>query len=166
MKTIFDSCNPRPEVLKGELREEIFAARLKDVMDGEADRVYQDPATFFENTYPTDGLKLLLDEALGRLTGTNPTNNAIIRLETAFGGGKTHSLIALYHAANGHVSADMVRGVVDPALLPQPGQVRVAGVVGSDLDPPPASTTQRTTSAPTRCGERWPINWPEQAATC
>lgn len=135
MKTIFDSCDPRPEVLKGELREEIFAARLKDVMDGEADRVYQHPATFFENTYPTEGLKLLLDEALGRLTGTNPANNAIIRLETAFGGGKTHNLIALYHAANGRVSADMVHGVVDPTLLPQPGQVRVAGVVGSDLDP-------------------------------
>jgi hypothetical protein len=41
LKTIFDSCEPRPEVLKGELREEIFAARLKDVMDDKADDVYQ-----------------------------------------------------------------------------------------------------------------------------
>jgi len=135
MKTIFDTCEPRPEVLRGELREEIFAARLKDVIDGKADRVYQDPATYFDNTYPTGGLRLLLDEALGRLTGAKPTNNAVIRLETAFGGGKTHNLIGLYHAASGRISPDMATGVVDPALLPRPGQVRIAGVVGSDLDP-------------------------------
>lgn len=135
MKTILDSCQPRPEVLTGELRDEIFAARLKDVIDNKADPVYQDPATFFDNTYPTSGLKLLLDEALGRLTGHKPANNAIIRLETAFGGGKTHALIALYHAANGHVLPAMVRGILDPKLLPRPGQLCVAGVVGSDLDP-------------------------------
>jgi len=92
MDAIFDSCQPRPEVLKGELREEIFAARLKDVIDGRADRVYQDPATYFDNTYPTEGLKLLLNEALCRLGGAKLANNAIIRLETAFGGGKTHNL--------------------------------------------------------------------------
>ena len=100
MKTIFENCEPRPEVLQGALREEIFAARLKDVIEGTADPVYQDPTTFFDNTYPTEGLKLLLDEALGRLTGVKPANNAIVRLETAFGGGKTHNLIGLYHAAS------------------------------------------------------------------
>jgi len=87
-KTIFDNCEPRPEVLKRELREEIFAARLRDVIEGQADPIYQDPATFFDK----------LDEALGRLTGVKPANNSIIRLETAFGGGKTHNLIGLYHA--------------------------------------------------------------------
>ena len=46
MKTIFGSCEPRPEVLKGELREEIFAARLRDVIEGKADPIYQDPAIF------------------------------------------------------------------------------------------------------------------------
>jgi hypothetical protein len=132
MKTIFESCTPRPEVLKGELREEIFAARLKDVIDGKADAVYQDPAIFFDNTYPTEGLKTLLDEALGRLTGGKPGNNAIIRLETAFGGGKTHSLIGLYHAANGHRPGPVF---VDDSLVPAPGTVRVVGIVGSDLQP-------------------------------
>jgi predicted AAA+ superfamily ATPase len=89
MKEIFETCEPRAEVLEGELREELFAARLKDVIDGKADPVYQDPELFFDNTYATEGLRLLLDEALGRLTGIKPANNAIIRLETAFGGGKT-----------------------------------------------------------------------------
>lgn len=132
MKTIFDSCEPRSEVLKGELREEIFAARLRDVIIGKADPVYQDPAIFFDNTYPTEGLKLLLDEALGRLTGLKPAGNAIIRLETAFGGGKTHNLIALYHAVKGYRPDD---SLVDPTLIPTPGSIQVVGVVGSDLSP-------------------------------
>jgi len=132
MKTIFDSCEPRSEVLKGELKEEIFAARLRDVIIGQADPVYQHPATFFDNTYPTEGLKLLLDEALGRLTSLKPASNAIIRLETAFGGGKTHNLIALYHAARGHRPG---ASLVDAALIPTPDSIRVVGVVGSDLQP-------------------------------
>ncbi|MGQ9851428.1 MAG: ATP-binding protein [Aggregatilineaceae bacterium] len=132
MQSIFATCEPRPEVLSGELREEIFAARLRDVVEGCADTLYQRPETFFDNTYPTEGLRLLLDEALGRLSGAKPTNNAIIRLETAFGGGKTHNLIALYHAATGSVPPD---DFVDPQLIPEPGTVWVAGVVGSDLEP-------------------------------
>ena len=103
MKTIFDLCQPREDVLKGELKEEIFAARLRDVIEGKAVDIYQDPGKFFDNTYPTQGMKILLSTALGRLTGKSPTNNPILRLETAFGGGKTHNLIALYHVARGYV---------------------------------------------------------------
>ncbi len=130
MKSVFQTCRPRPEVLQGDLREEIFAARLRDVIEGRADPVYQNPSLFFENTYPTQGLKILLHEALGRLTGTSPASNAIIRLETAFGGGKTHNLIGLYHAARGHAPGP---SFVDDRHIPAPGAVRVAGVVGSDL---------------------------------
>jgi len=132
LKTIFDGCEPRPEVLKGELREEIFAARLKDVMDNKADDVYQKPTTFFENTYATEGLKLLLDESLGRLTGAKPANNAVIRLETAFGGGKTHNLIALYHVARGYAPSSKF---IAPMLIPAKRAMRVVGVVGSDSSP-------------------------------
>jgi predicted AAA+ superfamily ATPase len=96
MKTIFDLCIPREDILEGVLSEDIFAARLKDVIEGQAEAIYQNPALFFENTYPTDGLRTLLSEAIGRLTGSEPGRNALIRLETAFGGGKTHGLIALY----------------------------------------------------------------------
>lgn len=72
MQTVFDLTRPRDEVLRGELSEEMFAARLKDVIDGRADPVYGDPDRFFGNTYPTDGLRTLLREALGRLTGQSP----------------------------------------------------------------------------------------------
>jgi len=136
MQTIYDLCVPRNEVLKGELREDIFAARLKDVMDDRADPVYGDPTVFFDNTYPTAGLKTLLKDALGRLTGDAAGKNAIIRLETAFGGGKTHNLIALYHVISGNVEDQYIQELVGEGnRIPNPGEIDVVGVVGSDLDP-------------------------------
>ena len=136
MKTVFQLTKPRNEVLQGELSEEMFAARLKDVMDGTADPIYRDPDKFFDNTYPTAGLKTLLREVLGRLTGQMPANNPIIRLETSFGGGKTHNLIALYHAVLGQTALQRLHAFLgNDWPLPQPGQIDVAGVVGSDLDP-------------------------------
>ncbi len=133
MQLIFDTCVPRPEVLKGELTEDIFAARLKAVMDNRAEEVYQNPAVFFANTYPTEGLKLLLAEALGRLTGLRAKSSAIIRLETSFGGGKTHSLIALKHLADGFRTPG-IETFIDPTLIPT-FPIATAGIVGSELDP-------------------------------
>jgi hypothetical protein len=136
MQTIFDLCTPRNEVLQGELSEDTFAARLKDVMDGSAEPVYGDPQTFFENTYPTAGLKTLLVDSLGRLVGSSGGKNALIRLETAFGGGKTHNLIALYHVASGNTPTKYLNDLLDVSIKPPaPGEIKIAGVVGSDLDP-------------------------------
>ncbi|MBN1262662.1 MAG: ATP-binding protein [Anaerolineae bacterium] len=135
MHSVFATCVPRSEVLEGELQEDIFAARLKDVLDGRAVAVYQKPSVFFENTYPTTGLRSLLQESLGRLTGAKASGSPVIRLETAFGGGKTHNLIALYHAASGAATPEMLGDLVDAAYVPRKGDVLVAGVVGSDLDP-------------------------------
>jgi len=134
MKTIFESCKPRDEVLKGELKDEIFRASLTDVHDNEAEDVYQDPSTFFDHTYRTDGLKTLLNEALGRLTGVKAGNSSVVRLETSFGGGKTHNLIALYHLANGKVSPEMVSDLLPKKLIPSK-PIRAIPLIGSDLDP-------------------------------
>ena len=147
MKPIFETCRPRPEVLAGDLTEDTFAARLRDVIEGTADPVYQDPATFFHNTFPTDGLRSLAREVLGRLSGRKPANSPFIRLETSFGGGKTHNLIALHHLVSGGGQAaieaaaeNAARGVPHADIVPGPGWLpedtwAVAGVVGSDLDP-------------------------------
>lgn len=133
MRTIFDACVPKPDVLAGELRDEMFAAKLEDVATGSADPIYQDPERFFANSHPARGLQSLLREALGRATGREPAARPIIRLETAFGGGKTHSLIALYHLGKGARPAGVER-FLDPTLLPvEP--IRVVAVVGSALDP-------------------------------
>src|SRR5258708_1221716 len=118
VKPIFEAGGPRPEVLKGELRDDIFAARLRDVIEDHAEDVYGKPSVFFDNSYPTLGLRDLLGEVLGRISGKKPNASPVIRLETAFGGGKTHNLIALYHVAKGQTTAPMVKGFVDPGLLP------------------------------------------------
>lgn len=133
MKTIFDACLPRDEVLSGDLRDEMFAARLKDVIDGRADAIYQDPVRYFENTYPTDGLRTLVREVLGRMSGKNPANSPFIRLETSFGGGKTHNLIALYHLAGGH-SKGLPPDWIPVDWVPSAPWPTV-GIVGSDMDP-------------------------------
>ena len=132
MRTIFEGCQPRADVLAGALRDEMFAAKLEDVVLGTADPVYQDPTVFFANTHPAEGLKSLLREALGRATGGGRAA-PIVRLETAFGGGKTHSLIALYHLARGARPIGLEE-YVPPALLPE-RPIPVAAIVGSALDP-------------------------------
>jgi hypothetical protein len=134
MKTIFETCEPREEVLHGELREQQFAASLTKVLRGTADAVYGDAATFFANTYATSGLKSLLKEGLGRLTGTSPGSAPVIRLETSFGGGKTHNLIALYHLCHGSVDPETVKSCVSPELIPAHPLEKIAGVVGPDMD--------------------------------
>jgi len=133
MQTIFETCTPRPEVLKGELKEQQFAASLTKVLRGTAEAVYGDPATFFANTYPTGGLKSLLREALGRLSGKRPDGASVIRLETSFGGGKTHNLIALYHTARGEVEVRMVKDFVTADLLPKKPIQKIVGIVGPDV---------------------------------
>jgi len=128
---IFDNCTPRSEVRSGELRDEQFAARLKDVVDEHAEPVYGVPERFFDNTYVTEGLRTLVREVFGRLSGTQATSSPFIRLETSFGGGKTHNLIALYHLATG---AQPPSGLLDPSWLPA-DRVRVAALVGSEMGP-------------------------------
>jgi hypothetical protein len=133
MRTIFETCQPRDEVLHGELREQQFAASLTKVLRDEADSVYGDAAAFFANTYPTGGLQALLREALGRLTGARPANAPVIRVETSFGGGKTHNLIALYHVCRNPASARSLPRFVPAELVPSAPIDKVAGIVGPDL---------------------------------
>jgi len=132
MKTILDSCIPRVDVLTGELRDDMFAAKLRDVMDGTADPIYQKPDLFFENTYPTVGLKTLAAEMFGRLA-ERPGAAAVVRLETQFGGGKTHNLIALYHLAKAAMGKKAV-AILDASLVPSAPVPFIAGIVGSEME--------------------------------
>ncbi len=134
-RTVLETCRPRDEVLRGELREQQFAASLTRVLRHEADPVYGEPASFFQNTYPTSGLKSLFREALGRLTGRHGANAPVIRVETSFGGGKTHNLIGLLHVCRDPAAAKTFPDFVPSDLLPSKPIRLVAGVVGGDLDP-------------------------------
>ncbi|MGW1347609.1 DUF499 domain-containing protein, partial [Kribbella sp. NPDC002412] len=124
-----------------------FAAQLDRVVRNSTDyELYSNPDQFFALTYPTTGLKLLLAKTFGRLTGVKGEDgeNGVLRAETSFGGGKTHSLVAAYHLARG-ARPDDIAEFVDPALLPE-GPVAVAAVVGDALDPVNGLTTNGFTS--------------------
>ncbi|MFN3568268.1 MAG: AAA family ATPase, partial [Caldimicrobium sp.] len=97
MKPFSTIAIPHKDILEGELTIDIFAADLWEVFKGRAPEEYQDPAIFFSKTYITAGLQNLLSIAEKRLKGEG--GDPIIQVQTPFGGGKTHSLIALYHKA-------------------------------------------------------------------
>jgi len=134
-KTIFDLCEPRADVLDGTASDADFAADLSHVLrTGGQPTAYSDPKLFFANTYPTRGLKNLLANVCTRLSGRPGAVSAIFRLDTSYGGGKTHGLIALVHAARGmHGVADPAE-FLDPAMIPA-GDVRVAAFDGENADP-------------------------------
>jgi hypothetical protein len=134
MKTIFDLCKPRKDVRKGAVKESDFAADLAQVLRQEAPAEYGDPAVFFANTHPTEGLKALLRNVCQRLTGKGGEAASIFRLDTQYGGGKTHALIALTHAANGLRGVPNWAEFIDPALVPRES-VRIGAFDGENADP-------------------------------
>src|ERR1035437_7100551 len=85
----------RYDIKSGELSMATFAADLYDVVMGRAKPVYQIPSEFFALTYPTFNLRELAKDVCARLAGKN--EKAIRQLELTYGGGKTHTLITLYH---------------------------------------------------------------------
>ncbi|MFC6127915.1 DUF499 domain-containing protein [Mycolicibacterium llatzerense] len=129
--SLFDDVKPRRDVLDGELTEARFAASLEEVISGSAPDAYGDPSAFFASTYPSGGLKSLLNEAIGRVTGGRPDAASVIRLETNLGGGKTHNLIALYHAVRGGLRPDQAAELMDPKLLPKTPIKQVGVFVGT-----------------------------------
>ena len=134
--TIFETCRPRADVLAGEVAEADFAADLARVVagDGAGGDEYRDPARFFANTWPTRGLRNLLANICRRLSGAGGEAAAIFRLDTSYGGGKTHGLIALTHAARGMAGVSNAAEFVDPSSIPR-GGVRVAAFDGENADP-------------------------------
>ncbi len=134
LPTIFEICEPRDDVVRGAIQEADFAADLAQVLRGEAPNETMFPAQFFANTHPTQGLKNLLRNVCLRLAGGGGEVSSIFRLHTQYGGGKTHALIALTHAANGMEGVGAIDEFVDPAIVPH-GRVRIAAFDGENADP-------------------------------
>ncbi len=126
---------PHPDVASGTYQVAEFAADLSQVHRGIASKEYGNPHSFFQRTYLTNGLRHLLLGALRRLSGTG--GDPIVELQTNFGGGKTHSLLALYHLFSGVSTADLVG--IEPLLhelgLQQAPQANRAVLVGHALSP-------------------------------
>lgn len=137
---------PHPDVANGTYRNAEFAADLAQVASGTASIEYQDPVEFFARTYVTSGMRKLLVEALKRVTGQG--GEPVIQLKTAFGGGKTHSMLALYHLLGGKVQADdlpNVRETLIEAGVSALPRAHVAVLVGTALDP---ASTKRPNDQP------------------
>lgn len=144
MKNILTACQPRPEILSGQFNPEMFKASLSRVLEDYqkgraepgADSIYSDPVAFFRDaTFATQGIRDIVGNTMGRLVGSELSSPGIQRLDTAFGGGKTHTLIALAHAAfQGQRLAEHVGDIVKPELLPEPGAIRVIGIIGDTVD--------------------------------
>lgn len=131
-----DVMQPHPDVAEGRYRAAEFAADLSQVARGEGAYEYRDPVEFFSRTYVTEGMSGLLVEALRRIAGVG--GEPVIQLKTAFGGGKTHSELALYHAARGKVSIENIpalKGVLARAGLSELPKANVAVLVGTAMDP-------------------------------
>ena len=129
LPSIFDVCIPRKDIRNGIVEAEL-AADLASVAEGSATQEYANPNKFFASTYPTKGIKSLLSSVLARLGGDK--NYAVFWLNTSFGGGKTHALIALLHAAQSP-QLDALSEFVDPKQLPRE-HVRVAIFDGQSAD--------------------------------
>jgi len=89
---------PHEDILAGRLTMDVFAADLWEVHKGRAPDEYRDPVRFFQKTYQTEGLTHLLEVVEKRLRGEG--GDPVIQIQTPFGGGKTHALIAMYHNAS------------------------------------------------------------------
>ncbi len=123
------SCVPRQEVLDGSLTEAELALNLSAIVHGDAKPPYDSPATFFDATHLTRNLESILEQLLGRLAGTREDVNPIIVLDVGFGGGKTHSLVALYYSAT---SPSELPGEAPWKDLPSPEGVRVVAISGDE----------------------------------
>jgi len=106
---------PHPDVASGRYQQAEFAADLWQVYLDEGSDEYRLPTEFFRRTYLTDGLKQLLTGALLRLSGKG--GDPVIELQTNFGGGKTHAMLALYHLFSSPL-APSGRGVGGEGILP------------------------------------------------
>lgn len=104
---------PHADVASGNFKASEFAADLYKVANGDdAGRDYADPVEFFRRTYLTEGLRDLIGRAADRLAGDDNAS-PVINLQTNFGGGKTHSMLSLWHLAGGTALSDYPQEVQD-----------------------------------------------------
>ena len=126
---------PHPDVTSGRYQQAEFAADLWQVHLGEGSDEYRDPVQFFRRTYLTDSLSRLLVGAIRRLAGQG--GDPVVQLQTNFGGGKTHAMLALYHLFSGRPPSELpgIEEVVREAGHAPAHPVRRVVLVGNRISP-------------------------------
>src|SRR6266511_975219 len=132
IKPWVESVELHPDVLSENFSEDIFALDLGPLADGNKNvpAVYRDPEQFFRASYLTSGLRSLLQDVLSRLSGG--AGNRVVKLITPFGGGKSHTLASLYHAAKRRDTLDVIP---EGKPLSKPGTVNTAVFDGQFFSP-------------------------------
>jgi hypothetical protein len=131
LKSWVEVVSLHPDVLSEHFSEDIFALDLGPLADGNRNvpPVYRDPEQFFQASYLTSGLRSLLQDVLSRLAGGS--GNRVLKLLTPFGGGKSHTLAALLHAAKARKALEVIP---EGKGLPNPGSVRASVFDGQFFD--------------------------------
>jgi len=131
-----DVTQPHPDVSSGKYIQAEFVADFAQVLTGSAEPEYQQPVEFFNRTYLTEGLLGMLVTGIKRLTAQG--GDPVVQLQTAFGGGKTHSMLALYHLCSGEIKlsdfsgGERIAAQIGDVDLPE---ANIAVLVGTDLNP-------------------------------
>ena len=162
-----DVIRPNPDVAQGSFQQAEFAADLQQVYDGRARATqYGNPVSFFNHTYITPGIRTLLLNTLKRLADNGGA--PVIQTKTGFGGGKTHSLIALYHlvenadaltrsAGSGESSQTVsnIRAIMEEAGIDPESdlEAKVAVLVGTHFAPTDTNKTESGDPLNTLWGE-------------
>ena len=127
---------PHPDVAEGRYHQAEFAADLAQVARNEGAYDYRDPVEFFARTYITAGMAGLLVQSLQRISGKG--GEPVVQLKTAFGGGKTHSMLALYHMVHSGINVDRVpnlKPILERVGIDKLPKANVAVLVGTAMDP-------------------------------
>lgn len=126
---------PHPDVASGRYQQAEFAADLWQVYQGEGTDEYKRPTEFFRRTFITEGLRRLLTQAVLRLSGQG--GDPVVELQTNFGGGKTHSMLALYHLFSGTSPTELpgAEELMKELGVALPKSVRRAVFVGTQVSP-------------------------------
>lgn len=128
MKPWYEIVLPHSIIQSGHIKENFFVADLGNIIQGSASSDYSNPRMFFQRTFLTKGLLNLLNAVQTKLC--NEEGSGIIKLQTPFGGGKTHALISIYHYAT--------NGVEIHDYLPKslsPFKTKVVTIIGTNLNP-------------------------------
>jgi predicted AAA+ superfamily ATPase len=145
--------HPHKDVASGKYQQAEFAADLWQVHMGEGSDEYRKPVEFFRRTYLTESLTGLLAGAAQRLTGAG--GSPVIQLQTNFGGGKTHSMLALYHMFSGTPHSELlgVDGILKAAAVEDLPKVNRVVLVGNKISPGNPTTKPDGTVVRTLWGE-------------
>ncbi len=143
MRPWYEIAIPHKDIREERLDTAVFTAALGEVVQNRGELEYRDPQIFFNRTYITKGIKSILLDSLAHLSGKSK-HEAVIQIETPFGGGKTHTLLCLYHLFNNSLEAiqsDNVKELINELGMEEIPKVKVAIIVGTDLDPLKGRTT-------------------------